>query len=69
MPTPGEVTRTLSVKRKAAYHSVPHRLVGVCSFSSSLRGFKLAQVKWRYLVPPTCGQRSLVGDHPQRKDE
>jgi len=31
------------------------RLVGVCAFSSCLRGLKLVPAKWRYLVPPTSG--------------
>jgi hypothetical protein len=29
------------------------RLVGVCAFLGSLRGFELVPIKWRYLVPPT----------------
>jgi uncharacterized membrane protein YgdD (TMEM256/DUF423 family) len=29
------------------------RLVGVCAFSGTLRGFKLIPSKWRCLVPPT----------------
>jgi hypothetical protein len=31
------------------------RQVGLCAFSSSLRGLKLIQSKWRCLIPPTCG--------------
>ena len=31
------------------------RLVGVCAFSSSLRGSTLIPIRWRYLVPPTSG--------------
>jgi hypothetical protein len=30
-------------------------VVGVCAFSSSLRGLKLVPAQWRYLVPPTSG--------------
>jgi len=30
-------------------------VVGVCSFSSRLRGLELVPEKWRCLVPPTSG--------------
>src|SRR5687768_16570887 len=36
------------------------RLVGVCAFSGSLRGFRLVPSKRRHLVPPTSGYPSKM---------